>query len=268
LFVVGEFWISAAAPPERRGLVVGLYATALAIGFAVGPVLLAASGPQGFLPFVVGASVFVVAALPVVAARGDLPLIEESGAKSLIHIMRAAPIPALAALLFGAIETGGMGLLPVYAIRAGFSAETGPWLVSAVAFGNVLLAIPIGYLADRMNRLRLLRLITLAGLAGVLAMPAATSAGVGPLAALLLVWGGITGALYGIGLAEYGALYTGADLANANAAMVMLYALGTVLGPLLLGLGLDLWQPFGLPAVLAVLFLAYLAIQLRRTTYS
>jgi MFS family permease len=34
LFILSEFWISASAPPRRRGLVLGIYATVLSLGFA------------------------------------------------------------------------------------------------------------------------------------------------------------------------------------------------------------------------------------------
>jgi hypothetical protein len=34
LFILSEFWISTSAPPHRRGLVLGIYATVLSLGFA------------------------------------------------------------------------------------------------------------------------------------------------------------------------------------------------------------------------------------------
>ena len=42
LFILSEFWISASAPPERRGFVLGIYATVLSLGFALGPCLFCA----------------------------------------------------------------------------------------------------------------------------------------------------------------------------------------------------------------------------------
>src|SRR5919205_408569 len=47
LFVLSEYWINAAAPPQRRGLVMGIYATVLALGFAAGPGLLFTVGTSG-----------------------------------------------------------------------------------------------------------------------------------------------------------------------------------------------------------------------------
>jgi hypothetical protein len=51
LFVLSEFWINTAAPPSRRGLVLGIYATVLSLGFAAGPLIFSIVGSEGILPF-------------------------------------------------------------------------------------------------------------------------------------------------------------------------------------------------------------------------
>ena len=61
MFVLSEYWISAAAPPARRGLVMGVYATVLALGFAAGPAVLAAVGTSGWPAYGSGAALFALA---------------------------------------------------------------------------------------------------------------------------------------------------------------------------------------------------------------
>ena len=65
LFILSEFWINAAAPPSRRGLVLGIYATVLSLGFASGPLLFSLLGSDGILPFAVGAIAILAAAIPI-----------------------------------------------------------------------------------------------------------------------------------------------------------------------------------------------------------
>src|SRR5262249_9534152 len=67
-FVLSEFWIAATAPAARRGLVMGIYATVLSIGLALGPAVLALTGTSGPGPFVTGALIIAAAALPVILA--------------------------------------------------------------------------------------------------------------------------------------------------------------------------------------------------------
>src|SRR5690606_12074684 len=60
LFILSEFWINVAAPEKRRGLILGLYATLLSVGFAAGSVIFSVVGSDGPLPFAVGALVILV----------------------------------------------------------------------------------------------------------------------------------------------------------------------------------------------------------------
>ncbi len=92
LFVLSEYWINAAAPPERRGLVLGIYTTVLALGFAVGPVLLALVGTNGLWPYLTGALLVLAGLLPVLLARGLSPSVQ-GGAGGACSATFASPPP-------------------------------------------------------------------------------------------------------------------------------------------------------------------------------
>ncbi|TXN21377.1 MFS transporter [Methylobacterium sp. WL9] len=260
LFVLSEFWITQAAAPARRGLVMGIYATVLALGFAIGPGLLVLLGTEGFAPYLAGAALFVVAALPIVLARGVSPTISrEGGSVRFLAYLRLAPAATLAAFIYGAVETGGFAILPLYGLKVGFDAQTAAGLVSAVALGNVLFAIPVGWLADRTDRGLVLLAASIVGALGAALIPAA-SASLPVLVGLLFLWGGVAGTLYTVGLAHLGASVRGPDLAGANAAFVVLYSAGLMIGPPMIGAGMDLVVPQGFAWTLFAMFAAYAVI--------
>jgi len=263
MFLLSEYWINAVAPPARRGLVMGIYATVLSLGFAAGPAVLAVVGTSGWPPYLAGGLLICVAALPLLLARGMSPTIGHGGARSVGSMILIAPVATGAALVFGAVETGGFAILPVYGVAIGLTAENAAFLVSLVALGNVALQIPIGLLADKVDRRMLLLVAATVGVIGSLAMPAVAPH---PIAfpALLFVWGGVVGALYTVGLAHLGARFTGPDLASANAAFVVLYNVGMIVGPPLIGGGLDLYRPDGFAYATALLFAIYLVVILGR----
>ncbi|WP_029032502.1 MFS transporter [Salinarimonas rosea] len=263
LFVLSEYWINAVAPPGRRGLVMGIYATVLALGFAAGPAVLALVGTSGWAPYLAGALLVCVAALPLLLARGLSPAIGHGPARSVVSMILVAPIATIAALVFGAVETGGFAILPVYGVALGMSAEGAAFLVSLVALGNVALQIPIGIVSDRVDRRLLLLAAAVVGVAGSLAMPIVAGSPI-LFGAVLFVWGGVVGALYTVGLAHLGARFSGPDLASANAAFVILYNVGMMVGPPVIGGGLDLVRPHGFAYATALLFAAYLAVVLAR----
>ena len=262
LFVLSEYWISEAAPVARRGLVMGIYATVLALGFAVGPLLLAATGTGGWPPYAAGAALLLLGLVPIGLARDLSPGIPREGRGSFAGALRLAPVALLAATAFGAVETGGFAILPLYGLRLGLDAEAAARLVTAVALGSVLFQIPVGLLADRVDRRRVLLGASLGGALSAALIPAACGS-MPWLAAVLFAWGGIAGTLYTVGLAHLGATARGSDLAGANAAFVVFYNVGLILGPPLIGAGMDLSPPQGFAWTLAALFLAYAAIVVR-----
>lgn len=256
LFVLSEFWINAFARPRSRGLVMGIYATALSVGLGAGPLLLAAVGMDTTAPYWVGAALFAVAAGPLLFADGVSPPIERPAAgRGVLFFLALAPVATLAGFTFGAVETGAFTFLPLYGVALGLGAVPAALLVTAMEIGNVALQIPLGLLSDRMDRRLLLMIIGVVGVAGACVMPFVPA---GPwLYVLVAAWGGVLCGLYTVALAHLGARFAGADLATANAAFVIMYSLGLIVGPPTLGIGFDLWTPYGAPAAMALLLVPF-----------
>lgn len=270
LFILSEFWISVSAPPHKRGLVLGLYATVLSLGFALGPWLFAQLGSRGFLPFGITFAITMIAAIPVVAAWRQSPAIKRSDdeSRSFISYIWLVPTATAAVLVFGAVETGGFALFPVYGARMGFPESDAALLLSMIGLGNVVMQIPLGMISDRVRDRRYLLLACAAtGLVGMLALPHLTGNWY-VLAVLLFFWGGVVAALYTIGLAHLGSRLTGHELASANAAFVFCYGLGMVLGPQAIGIGMDLLGDEGFAWSLALFFAAYIVLAVNRLAAS
>jgi MFS family permease len=268
LFILSEFWISASAPPHRRGLVLGIYATVLSLGFAFGPWLFARIGSEGFAPFGAGVAITVLAALPVIAAWRESPDISSDaggkGSRPFWRYVLLVPTATAAVLVFGAVETGGFALFPVYGARLGYTEADSALLLTAIGLGNVLLQVPLGMISDRTrDRRTILAACAFVGLAGVLALPSLAS-NWHATAAVLFVWGGVVAGLYTIGLAHLGSRLSGRDLASANAAFVFCYGLGMIIGPQVIGAGMDVVGVHGFAWSLALFFAAYLLLAFGR----
>ena len=77
-----------------------------------------------------------------------------------------------------------------------------------------------------------------------------------------MLWGGVVGSFYPVGLGELPRRFGGEHLVGANSAYVLCYAVGTLLGPPLVGEGMDLSPSRGFFAILAALNHLYLAVGL------
>jgi MFS family permease len=266
LFLGSEAWIVSDADEGARGRVVGFYATVMAIGFSAGPMILGGVGFDGWTPFVVCAVLALAAIAPLASAWSDAPALHDedgAGATPAWAFFRTDPTVMWAVTLFGAIEFGVLGLLPVWGVRMGLEREAASFLVSVLILGNVVFQIPLGALADRLNRRAMLIGCAATTIAAAVALP---MAGVGGLAlwAGLFVWGGLVAGLYTVALIELAARYRGASMVSATAAVMAAYGIGALGGPLLVGVAMDLVDPHGLSIALGAMATAYLGLAVRR----
>ncbi len=262
LFILSEFWITSSAPPHRRGFVLGLYATVLSLGFAAGPWLFSVIGSDGFAPFAVAFVLIAFSAVPIAAAWRESPDISGHAhmQAGFLRYILLVPAATIAVLIYGAVETGGFSLFPVYGARIGYDEASAALLLTMIGLGNVLLQIPIGMVSDRMRDRRVLLVACAAiGLVGMVLLPFISSLW-WLTAAMLFVWGGVVAGLYTVGLAHLGARLSGRDLASANAAFVLCYGIGMLAGPQLIGISMDVVGPHGFAWSLAVFFALYVVI--------
>lgn len=137
-FTLSEFWINAAADPARRGMVMGIYATALYAGFASGPLLLAWTGTAGLLPYAITAALILLGLVPLALAGSRAPRIDTPARHSVLRFLVAVPTATFGALTFGAAETAMIIQLPVHNVRLGHAERDAALLLSAFTLGNVL----------------------------------------------------------------------------------------------------------------------------------
>lgn len=264
IFVLSEYWINTSAPPRHRGLVLGCYATALSLGFAVGPWLFAKTGSSGGGAFYAGFIIILLALIPVIIARKDSPEFEEGEHVPFIPYIFSVPSATVAVFVYGAVQTGGFALLPVFGAKIGYQEADSALLLTMIGLGNICLQIPLGLISDRIYDRRIMLFIcAVIGLLGMIIMPMLL-----PhwyiLAAVLFIWGGVVAGLYTVGLAHLGSKLTGRDLASANAAFMFCYAVGMLVGPQAVGIGMDTMGSDGFPTVLGAFFAIYVLFALLR----
>ncbi len=268
LFILSEFWINAAAPPRRRGLVLGIYATVLSVGFAMGPLIFSTIGSDGILPFLVGAAAILVAAIPIYVARKESPVLDEKPQRHFLRYVFLVPTATVAVFVFGAVEAGGLSLFPIYASRSGFTESQAALLLTVMGIGNMACQIPLGLISDRLkDRRPLLTLMAVIGFFGSLAIPFLVESWA-LMAVVLFFWGGCVSGLYTVGLAHLGSRLKGSDLAAANAAFVFCYAVGTVAGPQGIGAAIDISGNDGFAWALAAFFGVYVVVSLLRFVFN
>ncbi|MEQ8585081.1 MAG: MFS transporter [Thalassobaculaceae bacterium] len=263
-WVVSETWMNAIVSERRRGLVMSIYITSIASGFALGPLILTLIGTDGALPFIAIATVTGLTALPMALIHRLAPPLALETRGSVVRLAREAPTIFAAVLAVGLVDAAFFTFLPIYGLRIGMPSDTAITLLTAVFAGNVALQIPIGWIADRVNRRALLLVlgaicIACPGLAAWLLR--ADSLAAYP---ILFVWGGCSFGLYTVGVTMLGERYRGGELVAANAAFVMTFELANLLGPPMSGWAIEAWVPTGLMVYMATIAALFVAVSALR----
>jgi MFS family permease len=263
IFTTTEAWINLLASDQGRGRVIGFYGAALSAGFALGPLMLSITGIEGWLPFLTASGIVSVAAIPLLGVGGHAQRLGRERGASVLGIFAKAPFILFTAALTGCYEQATLSLLPVWGRRIGLDTGLAAATVTSVYLGGIALQLPIGWLSDHMRRLSVLRLCAAMGVIGA-SLLIVIGGAILPLYAVLFVWGGIVTGVYPVALGMAGERFTGSDLVAANAAIIMSYGLGGLVGPAMGGAAMDLRSPEGLPAMLLLVFALFLGATLLR----
>ena len=259
-FVGGDIWINQIARDRTRGRLLGVYGMFLHGGFAVGPLTIYLVGSDDWTALYLGIAVVVMALVPLYFVRGGAPKIEGKPRARMLHFLRVAPSLMVAALMFGLIDSATLTLMPVYGIEKGLDAETSALLLTMFVVGSVIGQLPVGWLADHVDRRRLLAVVVFVSMVSIAMIPFVI--GDTLLTWLVMIFMGIAlGSFYVISMAMIGVRFKGADLVGINASFVFLWGMGGVVGPSISGAAMDTMGPEGMPVVGTVfcaLFLGFL----------
>jgi len=264
-WVLTEAWLANIVSDKGRTRVMAIYATAISIGFGLGPGIIWLFGYTSVTPFYLIAGLLLVAALPIFRLRGFEPNTEFAGGGSPLLLIRKAPTVASACIVAGGVDLALISLVPAMVARSpGAEPALALTIVPAMAFGTMLLQYPIAMMADRFGLRKVSMIIATVGLTLCSLIPFFLDSIIIAITVAFLGAGLVYG-LYSIGLAMLSKRFTGGEIVAANAGFVIVFEIANLAGPGIAGVLLDLNIRLGLPVFMISIGIFYLAISwLRR----
>ena len=254
LFVLSEAWIVGSAGDHNRGKIVAIYASILSASFGAGPLLISFIGIEGWTPFVLGAVVVAIGAIPFIFIREDTHAEpEETHASGIIGFAPRAPMLLAAVGTFAVFDAASLSLFPVYGIQNGLDLATSANILTALILGNVLLQFPIGWLCDKFPHRFVLAGCALITSISLVFLPGVIDSGLKwP---LLILMGTAGYGVYTVSLAALGNRFSGIDLVNGSASFALVWGFGALFGSVSGGWAMLGFGPHGLPISLALVYL-------------
>lgn len=259
LWIASETLINELAEERWRGRIIGLYSSVGAAGFALGPLLLILTGSEGMRPFYATCVMILVAGIPLFVVTHQRMSRHEEHHSGLWKIFLLAPTIMLANLVYAAAAESMMTFFPLFGMNLGLSERSSLGLMTVMGLGAMILVMPISWLADRVNRMGLLTVCLSLTMIGLLLMPWLVTI---PIAAEIyaFVFGGVEGMIYALGVILVGERFKGAMLASATTMFTVCWGAGTILGPLMVGIGMDQYGANKMALIICLLYVFYLPL--------
>ena len=268
-WVLAEAYIAEFAPPHQMGRYVGLYATLMGLTFVIGPAVLAWVGTADHIAFWIVLGLLAVGAALTTLVPAIAPATDQHtspvGLRGLWYALSLHPLVMLVGFVGGFFELGLSSILPLVGLSLNLDESASALLVALSGFGGILLALPMGMLADRFANPERGRRLLMGVLAFVLLLSALVVLALIEMPGLVwpiaLIWGGAGGTLYTLTMTDIAAREKGITLVNSTSVLVLSYTLGALVASSTSGVLID-WSPgVAFPVVLiAVAFTGLLAI--------
>ncbi len=247
-----ESWLNERATNESRGMIFSFYISITLIGVVGGQMLVPLGDPSTTVLFMFCGIFYCLAMLPTTLSTAATPQPLKSVSLDLRSLYRNSPISFVGILLIG-IANGAYGTLgAVFGARAGLSPGTIAVMMSLTIFVGAMMQFPAGKLSDTTDRR-----YVLAALSGVAAVAAVILALVQPHDAYVLIgfvalYGAAANALYPIAVAHANDFARSDDFVKISGGLLLLFGIGTIIGPTLGGPVMTRLGPYALFAVTAV----------------
>ncbi|MBB3946065.1 MFS family permease [Rhizobium skierniewicense] len=260
-----ESWLNERATNESRGAIFSLYIAITLFGVVAGQLIVPFGNVSTTSLFMVCAIIYCVAIMPAMLSKAESPKPLKKVKLDLPALYRNSPVSFIGILLIG-IANGAYGTLgAVFGARAGLDATTIAIMVSVTIFIGALAQFPAGKLSDRIDRR-----YVLAGLSGVAALAGLAVTIVQPghvyvLIGMIAVYGATANALYPIAVAHANDYASSEDFVKVSGGLLLLYGIGTIIGPTLGGPIMTSFGPYALFWVTAISHLLITAYAMFRS---
>jgi MFS family permease len=260
-----ESWLNERATNESRGAIFSFYISITLFGVVGGQMMVPFADISTPILFMICGILYCAAIIPTAVSRAASPQPLKRVRLDLPALYRNSPVSFVSILLIG-MANGAYGTLAaVFGARAGLAEGTIAVMVSITIFAGAIAQFPAGRMSDTMDRRYVLAALSgVAALAGVF-LVIIQPASVYTIIIFVAIYGAAANALYPIAVAHANDHASPEDFVKISGGLLLLYGIGTIIGPTLGGPVMTWLGPHALFSVTVVAHLLVTAYALLRS---
>ncbi|MEE9314620.1 MAG: MFS transporter [Rhizobiaceae bacterium] len=266
-YMVAESWLNERVTNEQRGSLFSIYAITTMTAFAAGQYMLVIAEPTRETLFMVGAILYALAVVPTAVSKAQSPAPLTSVKLDIPALFRNSPAAAVGALLSGVISSAWGTFGPVFGQQIGFSTSLIATFLAAALLGSVLFQYPLGKLSDMIDRRYVMAIAGIIGIAAGSLMTFMTNLGDynGWFFAAVVFYGGVIFSIYSLAVAHANDFADSEDFVKTSSGLLLVYGVGTMIGPLFTAQLMDIMGPTGLFTATTIAHALFASYALYRT---
>ena len=243
IFISTEVMINFYSDETNRGKNIGIYVVILSVGIAIGTLLIWTIELGNWVPYIIGAAIVIGVIIMQIMIMENITLHEKKTEIVKMPIAKMSLMSLLAAAIYGLFESSMVVVLPLYGLRNHFTSIEVSYFLASFVLGGIVLLYFIGYISDKIRRCKLLLIISV--ILGVLLLLPLFAVNFIFLIIVFFFVGGIVPAFYTVGLNYTVEQVEKEFITQANGYFVMMYGAGTIAGPIIGTMLMDINKQYG-----------------------
>lgn len=261
--MIVESWLNERSDPASRGMVFGVYTMVNLAASTVGQLSLNLGNTNDYHFFVLAAVFYCMALLPTAISSSTAPRPLVKARLDLRSLWNNSPVSVVAVLLIGVSNSAFGTLGAVYAHKSGFDIASVALFMSLPILAGAIAQIPVGFLSDRADRRLVLIGVSATAICGDLIFIIVQPQDIRTSIVAICLFGAAIFSLYPVAVAHANDHAPPDDFIRTSGGLLLLFGIGSMLGPLLAGAGMSIAGTRGLfmttiaPHALLILFTAW-----------
>jgi MFS family permease len=272
MYTVIESWLNGQTHDDYRSRVFSIYTLINLVAVAASQQLLLIDSATSYTLFIIASLLVTAAIMPISWTRLQQPHVAvDMPSMSILKVFDAAPIAVTGCLVSGLLMGPFWGLTPLFVSELGYSDKELAAFISLSILGGAMIQYPVGRWSDRMDRRRMILYTFILGSVIALAMALCAkyfAVERGLITALSAIFCGLVLAIYPISVVHLVERIHKDHLVAGSSSLLMIYGLGSFVGPALAGFFLHYLGASALPAYYLIILASFsivLMVQLIRS---
>lgn len=226
-------WLSETATRDTRGQLLAANQMVLTGGMFLGQFMFNLAPPESNTMFIVGGMLASLALVPMVLSRRTGPVVTDEASMGVADVYRKSPLGVVGAFFSGLLLWSMLGMLPIFGADQGLAGFALTLLSGAAILGTFVMQYPVGYLSDRYDRRTIIACLVVLAMLASAAAPVALGLHFWLLLLAVAVSAGVFGVLYALSISQTFDSLKQSEMGTAMGPLVMIYAVGAIVGPLI-----------------------------------